>query len=424
MLHFIYFFNMIVGLTIFALYLYQVFYTLYGLVVKPEGRCKKQQSSAPLHRFAVLICARNEEIVISELVQSLKEQDYPKELLDIYVLADNCTDQTAEAARRAGAIVFERHNTAQVGKGYALDFLLERIRLSHPDDPYDGFFVFDADNIVSPTFVSAMNETFSKGYDVLTCYRNSKNFGSSWISAGYSIWFLREARFLNHPRMQMNTNCAVSGTGFLIASHIIEENNGWPFYLLTEDIQFSAVCATRGWKIGYCDDAIIYDEQPTTFRQSWRQRMRWAKGFYQVNVHCGLSLIKGIFKGPRRFSCYDMLMTIAPCMLLTVSTIAVNLFFIFSFLNLPGLLAAMVVRFSLSFLLSGLEWMYVLLFIYGLLTVLTEWKRIPASTFKKLVYLPFFPLFMLTYFPISLAALFKRVEWKPILHTSVQNAKV
>lgn len=424
MLHFIYFFNMIVGLTIFALYLYQVFYTLYGLVVKPEGRCKKQQSSAPLHRFAVLICARNEEIVISELVQSLKEQDYPKELLDIYVLADNCTDQTAEAARRAGAIVFERHNTAQVGKGYALDFLLERIRLSHPDDPYDGFFVFDADNIVSPTFVSAMNETFSKGYDVLTCYRNSKNFGSSWISAGYSIWFLREARFLNHPRMQMNTNCAVSGTGFLIASHIIEENNGWPFYLLTEDIQFSAVCATRGWKIGYCDDAIIYDEQPTTFRQSWRQRMRWAKGFYQVNVHCGLGLIKGIFKGPRRFSCYDMLMTIAPCMLLTVSTIAVNLFFIFSFLNLPGLLAAMVVRFSLSFLLSGLEWMYVLLFIYGLLTVLTEWKRIPASTFKKLVYLPFFPLFMLTYFPISLAALFKRVEWKPILHTSVQNAKV
>lgn len=424
MLHFIIRFNLIVGLIIFILYLYQVFYTLYGFIVKPEGRHKKQQLSAPLHRFAVLICARNEEAVISELVQSLKNQDYPEELLDIYVLADNCSDHTADRARCAGAIVYERHNTAQVGKGYALDFLLERIRLFHTDDPYDGFFVFDADNIVNPTFVAEMNETFSKGYDVLTCYRNSKNFGSSWISAGYSIWFLREARFLNHPRMRLNTNCAVSGTGFLIANHIIEENNGWPYYLLTEDIQFSAVCASRGWKIGYCDNAIIYDEQPTTFRQSWRQRMRWAKGFYQVNVHCGAGLLKGIFKGPRRFSCYDILMTIAPCMLLTLSTVAVNLFFLLGFLTLPSPLAVKLAKVSLHFLVSGFQWMYVLLFLYALLTVATEWKRIPASAFKKLEYVPLFPLFMLTYFPISLAALFTRVEWKPIVHTSVEDVKV
>ena len=426
MLQFLARFNLFVGLFMFIAYFYQVLYTVYGLFVKPAGRRKKQQKKkdVPLHRFAALICARNEEHVIGELVASLKAQDYPADLLDIYVLADNCTDGTAQAAEKAGAIAYERFNQAHVGKGYALDFLLGRIRKLHGDNHYDGFFVFDADNIVDRHFVSAMNETFSEGCDVITCYRNSKNFASSWISASYSIWFLREARFLNFPRMKMGTNCAVSGTGFLVASHIIRENDGWPYFLLTEDIQFSADCAARGWRIGYSDDAIIYDEQPITMRQSWRQRMRWAKGFYQVNAHCSLDLLRGCFIGPRRFSCYDMLMTIAPCMLLTVSTIVVNLFFAISFLTLPSFLAGFMFKTAMSYLVFGLAWMYTLMCLYGLLTVVTEWKRIPTTAFKKLQYIPMFPLFMLTYIPISLAALVVHVEWKPISHTSVENVKV
>ena len=123
---------------------------------------------------------------------------------------------TARVARKAGAIVYSRFDRTQVGKGYALNYLFEKLRSERSDLGYEGFFVFDADNLVDPNFVAEMNKVFDTGrYQAITCYRNSKNFGSNWISAGYSLWFLREARFLNFPRMLLGTNCAISGTGFL-----------------------------------------------------------------------------------------------------------------------------------------------------------------------------------------------------------------
>ena len=298
---------------------------------------------------------------------------------------------------------------------------------SGASDPYDAFFVFDADNKLDKHYIEEMNKGFQAGFKILTSYRNSKNFASSWISASYSIWFLREARFLNYPRMKLHTNCAISGTGFLVSSKIIEENGGWPYHLLTEDIQFSAVCATSIADLKERLSRIIvgytYDEQPVTFAQSWRQRMRWAKGFYQVNAHCGASLARGCLRGPRRFSCYDMLMTIAPCVLLTIAAVFVNLFCGVTILSLPPFLADFMLRHVGRSLLTMLLWSYGMMFVYGLLTVLAEWRRIPASPLKKVMYLPFFPLFMLTYIPISLAALLVRVEWKPIRHTSIEDVR-
>ena len=86
-------------------------------------------SSKPsLHRFAVVVSARNEEGVIGELLESLNRQNYPKELLDLYVVADNCTDDTAGAARRAGAFVYERFDQLHKGKGYAMDYLFHRLK--------------------------------------------------------------------------------------------------------------------------------------------------------------------------------------------------------------------------------------------------------------------------------------------------------
>ena len=239
------------------LYLYQGFYVVVGLVCR---RWQDRHQPSRLHRFAVIVSARNEEGVIGELLESLNRQNYPKELLDLYVVADNCTDDTAGAARRAGAFVYERFDQVHKGKGYAMDYLFRRLK-EEGKDCYDGYFVFDADNLVDANFVAEMNRTFDQGYDAVTCYRNSKNFAANWISAGYSIWFLREARFLNFPRTLLGTNCHVSGTGFLVSARVIEDNGGWPFHLLTEDIQFSVDCAIQGKRIGYCDKAVVYDEQ-------------------------------------------------------------------------------------------------------------------------------------------------------------------
>ena len=391
--------------------------------VRPEilvsgSRAARQTPAKPSRRYAALICARNEESVIGELISSLRAQDYPAELLDIYVLADNSTDATARVARQAGAIAFERFNPYQVGKGYALNELFSQIRSRRPLSDYDAFLVFDADNIVDSHFVSAMDRTFAQGYDVLTSYRNSKNFASSWVSAGYSIWFLREARFLNYPRMKLHTNCAISGTGFLVSSKIIEENGGWPYHLLTEDIQFSTVCAAKGWRIGYCDDAILYDEQPVTFKASWNQRLRWTKGFYQVFARYGKDLVKGIVLR-HSFQCYDMLMVIAPATLLTLASLLFN-----GGCLLAGLASGtlVVAECAASGLGGCLLSVYFSLLAFGIVTLITEQKQIHCSKPRQILYLLMFPVFIFTYIPMAVVALRKNVTWKHIPHSILCTA--
>jgi cellulose synthase/poly-beta-1,6-N-acetylglucosamine synthase-like glycosyltransferase len=413
-------FFLIIGLAVIltAAYFYQVVYTAAGLLHRPR---RQASGAVPLRRYAALICARNEAAVIGDLIQSLKNQNYPEELLDIFVLADNCSDNTAELARNAGAVVYTRRNNLTVGKGYALDYLFARIGEERGSSAYDGYFIFDADNLIHADFVSEMNKTFSMGYEVVTSYRNSKNFGTNWISAGYSIWFLREARFLNYPRMLFGTGCAVSGTGFLVSSRLIREQGGWPFTLLTEDIQFTVTCALSGIKIGYCDQAIVYDEQPVSFRQSWTQRSRWSKGLYQVVAKYALELAGGIFRRRgSRMVCYDMLLTIAPCFLLVVYTVlaaAFGLLFIPVLLSPSGHAAFLIAENALRLLLLSALNFYLSMFAYGLLTVVSEWRRIRATPWRKLMHLWLFPVFLATYAPLTLAALFSRPQWKPIRHT-------
>jgi len=411
MLQFIKTFNMVIFWVITLTYLYQIVYLVVGLIMHHR---KSRYIPKKLHRFAAVVSARNEEAVIGELLKTLNAQNYPKHLLDLYVIADNCTDNTAGVAEENGARVVVRNNTKLIGKGYALDYFFAGL-----DEKYDGYFVFDADNLVDPNFVAEMNKVFDQGYAAVTSYRNSKNYGSNWLTAGYSLWFLREACFLNQPRMALGTNCAISGTGFLISHEVIEKHNGWPFHLLTEDIQFSVVCAISGDKIGYADRAVLFDEQPTSFRQSWNQRLRWSKGFYQViSKYCG-KLIRGILKGKENaFSCFDMLMTVAPSIMLTLVCIVVNAVVLILFAMEPFTWKAIrLYAETTQSLWTTVSSFYLVLLMYGGCTLVSEWKHIRCKAWKKILYVFAFPIFLLTYVPISLAAMFQKVEWKPIKHS-------
>ena len=270
-------FNAIVAIFFFVCYSYQFVYIVIPLLVRPKAHLP-----AVSHRYAVLISARNEERVIAQLIESIRRQTYDPALITTFVIADNCTDRTAAVARQAGAVVYERFNMGRTGKGYALDELLAYIASDYPDSPFDGYFVFDADNVLDPAYIEEMDRTFSDGHRIVTGYRNSKNYGDNWISAGHSLWFLRQSQYLDRPRMLIGTSCTVSGTGFLFSREILERLGGWPYHMLTEDAEFSAANILEGERIAYCADAVLYDEQPVTFRQSWRQRLRWAKGYLQV----------------------------------------------------------------------------------------------------------------------------------------------
>ena len=357
--------NFVIAVIFFVCYTYQFLY-----IPVPWLRKARPHGPAKDNRYAVLICARNEQRVIGDLIASLRGQTYPQGLLSLFVL--------------------------------------EHLEQDYPQG-FDGYFVFDADNILAPNYVEAMNRTFSDGHDIVTSYRNSKNYGDNWISAGYALWFLRESRYLNHARFLLGTSCAVSGTGFLVSRRVLEETGPWPFHLLTEDIQFSVDQVTRGRKIAFCPDAVLYDEQPTTFRQSWNQRLRWSKGYLQVFRGYGARLLRGAARGS--FSCYDMAAAIMPAFVLSATAIVCNV--------TAAILGAVhgedltIALWSVGQMLLN---MYLTLFVLGAITTVTEWKRIHTKAVKKILYAFTFPLFMFTYIPISFAALFSKGEWKPIEH--------
>lgn len=200
-------FNFCVFLTFTICYAYQLFYVLVGLLRKVEHKPAKKN-----HKYAAIISARNESAVIGNLLDSINNQDYPSELIDVFVIADNCTDNTAEIAMKHGAFVIERNNTELIGKGYALDYGMNIIfrdclgkkigksvcgkasygkiqvpkgREIDPRSGYEAFFVFDADNVLDKNYFAAMNRVYDKGFTVATSYRNTKNFDSNWISSGY-----------------------------------------------------------------------------------------------------------------------------------------------------------------------------------------------------------------------------------------------
>lgn len=402
--------NYVISILFAACYAYQICYILVsffkGFFAKKGGVTKSEITYK--HKFAVLICARNEEIVIRNLIESIKRQKYPKNLIKVFVAADNCTDDTADVARRAGAVVYERFNREKIGKGYALNFLIENIRNCYEDN-FDGYLVFDADNLVDPNYVSEMNKMLCRGVNVATCYRNTKNYGDNWISAGYALWFLRESKYLNEPRSLLRSSAAVSGTGFMFSKKILDRIGDWHFYTLTEDIEFTIDNVICNETIAYCPDAIIFDEQPTKFSQSWRQRMRWSRGYLQVFAKYGKRLIMGMLRGS--FSCFDMSMTIMPAFILSVACQIFNVVGIVVGVCMGGEFMA-AVRSLLQLIVNS----YILTFTIGLITTVSEWNQIHTKTGKKILYIFTFPFFMFTYIPISLAALFSKVTWKPIEH--------
>ena len=403
--------NFVVGFLLFLCYSYQIFYTIVPFSIKP----RPHKTPTKKNKMAILIAARNEEKVIGSLLSSINNQDYDKSLLEVVVIADNCTDKTSKIAKEMGATVYERFNKKQIGKGYALDYAISKMRNREDWSTIDGIIVLDADNILTPNYITEMNKTRSDGFEAFTSYRNSKNYGDNWISAGYGLWYIRESKFLHYARMLLHSSCAISGTGFFVSRTLLDKFNGWKFYLLTEDIEFSIFAIINGVKIGCSINAELFDEQPITFKQSYKQRLRWSKGFFQVWKKHGKALVRGIFKH-RKFAFFDMTMNIMPAFILTVTLLSTSIssvvFGIFGIGNPTPVLES---------LLGYVSFTYSVMFLMGLITLLSEWNKIHTTNTKKILYLFTFPLFMYTYIPISLIALFKKVTWEPIHHTRAKS---
>lgn len=258
-----------------------VFFTLYYFIIAFFGIWRRREDKilTPKKSFAIIVAAHNEEKVIVQLIENLQVLKYPRHLYDIFVVADNCKDRTAELARTAGAIVYERFNLEQRGKGYAMEWIFAKLfRLPRK---YDGIAVFDADNLVHPNFLLEMNNRLCKGEKVIQGYLDAKNPGDTWIAGTFAISFWVVNHIWHLAKYNLGLSSVLGGTGMCIASDVLQKF-GWGATCLTEDMEFTMKVLLKGIRTTWAHDAIVYDEKPLTFAQSWNQRKRWAQGHFDV----------------------------------------------------------------------------------------------------------------------------------------------
>ena len=362
------------------------------------------------NKFMAIIPAHNEEAVVENLILSLKKQNYSKDLYDIYVIADNCTDNTAQIARKAGAIVYERFDPAHKTKGAALKwFLGQKIE---ENAPYDAFCIFDADNIVDVNFLTCMNRKLCQGETVVQGYRDIKNPTDSWVTAGYAIFYWTMNRFYHLARYNIGLSPLINGTGFMVRFDQIK-SEGWNTKTLTEDIEFSLKQIIKGKKLGWARDAIVYDEQPVGFKQSWSQRSRWTAGHIQCMQEYTKELALA-FKEKKTVMNFDGLLYIVgsiPMFIATITLLLINFLIYIRHGSTTAELIESYIKYIIPTFLMPIP--------TAILIMKLEHKKVKPMI-KGLI---FYPLFLGSWLVINFKCLFKReTSWEKIDH--VRNIKI
>lgn len=357
-------------------------------------------------RFAILIAARNEELVIGPLINSLLTQDYPSDLYDVWVIPNNCTDNTALAARNFGAKVLECTVPVR-SKGEVLRFAYQRLH----GRQYDAYCVFDADNLVDRRFLSEMNNAYMAGARVAQGYRDSKNPFDTVISGSYSIYYWMMDRFHNGGKAGLGLSALVNGTGFMISAQTLERLGGWHTQTISEDLEITAQCILAGEKVHWVPKAVTYDEQPLDYALSVKQRRRWTSGTVQVaRMYMGRTI--QTFGTRATMPLVDLAATLVipayqAAALFNLILISLSACLdCYKFSQVPGtFLLAVGVNLAITILGSTLAACLVL-------TVEGKWDRRMGKS------VAFYWLFLLSWLPITLESFVKKTTvWEEIRHT-------
>ncbi len=385
--------------TVGAVSTYQTLISCGGLFRKKEA-----VTHEPKKTFAVLVAAHNESAVIAPLIENLKKLDYPREMFDIFVICDNCTDNTADIVRANGAFACERHDTSKRGKGFGIEWMLENL-WAMPRQ-YDAVVMFDADNLVEKNFLRVMNDRLCKGARVIQGYLDTKNPFDSWITLSYAVTYWFTNRMWQLARHNLGLPNTLGGTGLCVESKLLKEM-GWGATSLTEDLEFATRCIERGIYPTWAHDTKVYDEKPIDLRASMRQRLRWMQGHYDVAGRYIGPVLKSGFKS-MRLGMFDAAFYLFQPMYVLIVTF-MSLLFIGRFFELEHVL-------PLASILPA--WLiYSSTAVFYMLPVLALFlEKVPLKAYLGLLLLPFF---FLTWLPIFFYAFFtkKNQVWSHTSHT-------
>lgn len=365
-------------------------------------RRKPYPKAAPDTRFAVIIPARNEAKVIGNLIRALRVQDYPADRIDIYVAANNCTDNTAAVSEAAGARVIDCTGPIRC-KGDVLHQAVEKLLPMN----YDAYAVFDADNLPDPQFMQVMNDALAAGERVCKGRLKAGNALESWVSGGYGLYHAMMEWAYSRPHSAAGFSSNLVGTAFVAHREVLEKMGGWNTVTLCEDTEFAAESTRLGYRVAWVHDAMSYDEQVTGFGTSMRQRQRWCRGM----VQCARRLTGAMFSAdcPKKGMARDFGM-------LFITSHTAPLAMVAMLLSLPFMDPAMQILTGLSTALSipGIMLLAVLLCLLGGYPVKKMWRAIVM-----------YPVFMLSWVPLQLMALFVPVkQWSPIVHNGQDTERL
>ncbi len=398
----VFYFSELIQVLIFIAGCYFFGISIFGWIKRKE----QVRQIKPKKKFALVVAAHNEELVISHIIESLFKQNYPRRLFDVFVIADNCSDNTSKIAEDHGAKVHIRENNAKRGKGYALEWMFDRI--FKMDTHYDAIAVFDADNLVSPNFLTEMNIQLCKGHKVVQGYIDSKNPFDTWITCSYSIAFWLSNRIFQLPRHYLNLSCSLCGTGFCIDTSVLKELK-WGATCLTEDLEYTMKLALNGIKISWAHKAIVYDEKPLTLKQSWRQRKRWMQGHADCASKYLLPLFKQAFSQGDLIALDCALYLFQPIRFIFVGLMTIMMWIQTVYPEFP--------LFSVQYVFPVQVWYFMGLFelLYGPLIILAERK----FNLKVLLGFAIYPLYCLTWAPIAFQGFLEKdnKEWNHTAHT-------
>lgn len=389
--------------------IYGIYFSISGIIGIIKKNKVKFKSSLKFNHFAIIIPARNESLVIANLIESLLNLNYPKDKYDIFVVPNNCTDNTKEIALNNGAKIIDC-NIPTKTKGDVLNVTFNTLK---NDNKIDAYIIFDADNVVHPEFLTYMNDCLNSGYRVAQGFRAAKNPSDNGMSGSYTLFYLLQNIFFNRARMAINGSASINGTGFMVKKELIDEY-GFETFTLTEDIEFTGICAFRNEKIAFVEDAITYDEYPVKFIPSWHQRRRWTSGTLECMKRYSLKLFKNFIK-TGNIASLDMSLMYTAAVIQLLSLIG----FILTFVSLNLHLEITYVS-ILKYIIEALISLYVSTIIIELIALIYKKRNLNKIWQGVLT----FPLFMLSWLPISVVCFIsKKTKWDIISHSRNVNIK-
>jgi 1,2-diacylglycerol 3-beta-glucosyltransferase len=270
-----------IALPVFGCALYLMVLTLLS------GRRSPPAGVAPAMRFDIVVPAHNEERNIASTVTNLLKVDYPAELRRVLTVADNCTDETVERARSAGATVLVRNDTTKRGKGYALNFAFER---SQSDGFADAVVVVDADTHVSPNLLRAFAARFASGAWAVQARYGVRNPDASWRTRlmAIALAIFHDLRSLGRERLGVSCGLRGNGMGFRVA--LLREVPHDAFSVV-EDVEYGIRIGRKGHRVWYVDEASVLGEMVATEKESRSQRQRWEGGRMKLALSFGRPLL-------------------------------------------------------------------------------------------------------------------------------------